>query len=220
MADNFNVKNYLRQNKLGSYRLLSENYVDLHPIGEAPVKPTNIYNAEPNAWMDAVKDKKVGNWTVDYDYPGVLAWTMEGEDYIIYATPKWDGGEGTPIDLISVDHETIESKNIEEDEFASFEEYATTLLPHINAMIHNPRHRTDGHPNDESMPSWMMEDKDAMMDDNDDRIMGLGGDEIAAAVKFLLDDGFDKQEIIDWFNSLVNSLDQAQNSEEASIEDY
>lgn len=41
MADNFNVKNYLRENNLGAYRLLNETFDgfggvhDLNPIGEA-----------------------------------------------------------------------------------------------------------------------------------------------------------------------------------------
>ena len=131
MADNFNVKNYLRENKLGSYRLLNENYVDLHPIGEAPIKPTNIYNPETNGWMDTVDGEKVGNWTVHYEYPGLLIWNMEGGDFSIYATPKWQG-RGTPIEVVSDEAESILSDEITEDEFGSFEEYAKTLLPHIN----------------------------------------------------------------------------------------
>lgn len=333
MADNFSVKNYLRENKLGSYRLLGENYVDLKPIGEAPIKPTNIYNPETNGWMDMVDGEKVGrmgnNWTVHYEHPGVLVWTIDGGNFSVYATPKWDGERGTPIELVNADAESLASTVIDQDEFGSFEEYAAALLPHVNKIYGTHRAELEGNAISEAFDSpgeseqdmiekWLetsgeeysdydfdgvdtvtlydgtgnvikqlsfeddiqtddvdpetgipfMDDSDDQdrfwdeasdtgfskavagmkaagfskeeimgfieshwdstgmfegVDDEDDygsdnpdddygpvggdRIMGLGGDKISDAVQFLLDDGFDSEELIEWFTKLVHRLD-------------
>ena len=141
MADTFNVKNYLRENRLGAYRLLGDANVD----------------SKLNEAFDG--------------FGGV-------QD--LYAI-----GDESPI---TGKHKVIEAFD-EDDDFGS------------------------DNPEDDYGPIGGDEQ-------SNDRIMGLGGDQISKAVKFLIDDGFDKEDIIDWFSGLVNSLEAGQDSTETAMNEY
>ena len=128
MAQEFNIAKFLKETKSGPYSLLSENYVDLHPVGAhglfedleeddkymGPTKPApdKIYAApdsgeqevKDNAWMNEDLDEKVGDFIVTFDYPGIINWDKQGAEQNMFfaATPQWDG-PGTPIEAIFAD---------------------------------------------------------------------------------------------------------------------
>ena len=159
--------------KKKSNRSLNENYIDLMPVGGGntfkgytndlredetylgPKKPApNKIYAEPeadheqevkdNAWMHDIDGEQVGEFIVNYEYPGIITWDKQGADQDMFfaATPKWDNQPGTPIEAIfaerNPDQEMIYSEK--QDEFGSFEEYAETVYPIIKQWMDQNNH--------------------------------------------------------------------------------
>jgi hypothetical protein len=87
-----------------------------------------------------INDKKIINgFSADYEMSGAIEWT--GYDYVIYATPYWEGEKILPINIMNTDGDEIDYKNIKlpelknEDDIKDFLifyykkiEYITTLL--------------------------------------------------------------------------------------------
>jgi hypothetical protein len=243
--------------KKKSKKSLNENYVDLRPVGGGntfkgytnelredetylgPKKPApdKIY-AEPepdheqevgdNAWMKNVNNEKVGEFTVNYEHPGIITWDLPAgeQNFFIAATPKWDGQSGTPIEAIFPESnpESIMITIKNQDEFVSFEEYAETVYPIIKQWMNQNSHEEmdedykhsdlsqDGtgalkgikgviHPDD-------LEEFDAEEPGYDDeipyhdRFWEIGGREILSAVENLLNSGFHMNDIIEFIKEI------------------
>lgn len=141
MADNFNLKGYLKKNTL-----LKENiggYVDIQPMREDVNDPwgwnkqaQDDENFRKNRWIaDIDRMQDVDGWKASWDYPGVISWTHSGIDNVqVVATPEWDG-PGTPIELVSGDGSTKVLKVLDQDEFETFEDYAAAIKPYLDKAV-------------------------------------------------------------------------------------
>lgn len=134
-----------------------EDYGNNKPVDEVPytgaeekldgfgdefdqVEPVSeVEDGEENPWMtevDATEAYKIGNWTCDYDHPGILVWSHKNLPYsklAVYATPNWDGNGTTPIQ-IDIDQETQDNMTLNQGEFADFNEYATAMKPYLDRI--------------------------------------------------------------------------------------
>ena len=58
-----------------------------------------------------INDNKIINgFSADYEMSGAIEWT--GYDYVIYATPYWEGEKILPINIMNTDGDEIDYKNI------------------------------------------------------------------------------------------------------------
>jgi len=212
---------------------LKENYIDLMPVGGGnpfsgytnslteddetylgPKKPepNKIYNspqgdeeyAQDNAWMQDIDAEQVGEFIVSFEEPGIITWNKQGaeQDMFFAATPKWDGQPGTPIEAIFAegDPDTDMIYVEKQDEFVSFQEYAETIYPIIKKYLESKRKDIHGE---------MFEEEEGMDDPDieaqDDRIMGLGGDNIEKGIISLMDNDFDPIEIMDLCKKIIRN---------------
>jgi hypothetical protein len=260
MANTFNIKQFLQENKVGPYgvikesskkkkKSLKENYIDLRPVGAgAPFggytkalkedleeddiymgpkkpEPNQIYNTpqgeeelgEDNAWMKDVHDKKVGDFTVNYEHPGILVWTNEETyqyDSYFVATPKWDG-PGTPIEFVKEggDSEVIYVEK--QDEFVSFEEYAETIEPILEKYLQaKKRGEVDEDINNGPVGNDKLEEFEDDDIEGTERMQGIISREdmknfihfASRIFKDLLDDGFEPEDIEEFLIKEIRSI--------------
>jgi hypothetical protein len=188
-------------------------------LGPKKPEPNKIYNspqgdeeyAEDNAWMQDIDAEQVGEFIVTYEHPGIITWNKQGaeEDMFFAATPKWDGQPGTPIEAIFAEgYPDTEMIYVEkQDEFVSFQEYAETIYPIIKKYLESKRKDIHG----EMFEEEGMDDPD--IEDQDDRIMDLGGDNIEQGIISLIDDGFDAQDIMDLCNKIIRNAKHEKKAE-------
>lgn len=70
----------------------------------------DLVNALENIIIE--DNKTINNFTVDYDsMSGVFEWIYD--EYIIYATPYWEGNKSLPINVTSDEGDEITSENFE-----------------------------------------------------------------------------------------------------------
>jgi len=168
----FNLVQYLRENKQGSFGMLN-HYVDLKPLKEEDQevpypgpedkldgfgdsfdqveaipeleKPENIYN---NSWMNSsVDNKKIGNWTCYYDDQlKALYWIHDqilSEDIIVYATPNWDGAKGIAVEVhIDYGGLLVDQDTIGAPSYPDFNSYAEDIAPFLK-MVENKYFKGD-----------------------------------------------------------------------------
>lgn len=109
-----------------------DEFDQVDPVSEAE-------DEEENPWMedvDATEAYKIGNWTCEYDHPGVLVWSYKNVPYsklAVYATPNWENEGTTPIQ-IDIDEETQDNMTLKQSEFADFNEYATAMKPYLDRI--------------------------------------------------------------------------------------
>jgi hypothetical protein len=203
-----------------------------------PKKPeaNKIYNspqgdeeyAEDNAWMQDIDAEQVGEFIVTCEHPGIITWNKQGteEDMFFAATPKWDGQPGTPIEAIFAegDPDTEMIYVEKQDEFVSFQEYAETIYPILKKFLESKRKDIHGEMFEEEGDlkeySWDDEgtddpDREEMQSINgikpseENRIMDLGGNHIQRGIQNLVDDGFQKSDILNLVRSILSSSHDA-----------
>ena len=225
MQDNFNLAKYLRHgNHLLNENL--GGYVDLKPINELEGQEKTPFGmpdtSEENPWMDEVdgmEDYTVGEWKCYYDYPGVLAWSygdMPFDQLAVYATPNFDTDNATPIQ-VDVNNEPVENMSVPQGVFDNFTDYAEAMAPYLEKI--KSKYAKDSMSLEELMGSAMeieelekpksiyvtddSEDEKGFIVPSDDdtidtnRMMDLGGEEIEKGIMFLLDDGFDPEDVLE-----------------------
>ena len=162
----FNVAKYLREHNLGSFGILNhyididalkEEETDLgqqeaipepyegdgHPIdglgGELDRNmdvSMNEADDMENAWMEEVDGIKVGDWTCQFEFPGVLVWSYKNftiDELGVYATPNFEGDDTTPIQ-VEDDGENVANMSLPQGEFADFNEYANAMKPMLDRI--------------------------------------------------------------------------------------
>lgn len=172
---------------------------------------SEVDDGEENAWMedvDATEAYKIGNWTCEYDHPGVLVWSYKNLPYsklAVYATPNWDGNGTTPIQ-IDIDEETQDNMTLKQSEFADFNEYATAMKPYLDRIEDLESNWGTLAPGDNQVSEIEDEDYseeqgqfDTMMDLSheylgDPRVSKI----IRTSIKNLRDHGFSDQDIVDF----------------------
>ena len=166
----FNIAKYLKENHLGSHAILGA-YVDLHALKEVE----DMEGLEIVKGFGALKDKSVADKYADVckqaGMEGVKVVEKDGV-FKIYAkagqklNKEADYGNNEPVD--EVPYVGAEEKL---DGFGDEFDQVAPVEEEMN--------------NDDEDLSWM----------KDDRFADLGGDQIKAGIKSLMDDGFDAREI-------------------------
>lgn len=161
---------------------------------------------EDNPWVhDLENGEKFGDWTCYYEYPGVIYWhhnTIPYEKLSVYATPLFDGSDGTPIQ-IDVNDDTVENMKLPQGTFESFGEYAQAMKPYLDAVVEKYGQGIEEEVTVSSSGVEMEElekPEKIYADDeygNDDRMFDLGGEQIEQGIISLLDDGFEPYEVLE-----------------------
>jgi hypothetical protein len=219
MKDNFNLTGFLKGNKL-----LNENiggYVDIKPVNEEMgtamedlKKPSKVYTDD---WVRSAIESKLGSWTFDYDYmSGVYMWThddIDPEDLVVYATPGFDGEEGIAGEVnLGFGDRVVDQEVFGDASYPDFESYAAAVKPYLDKV--EDKYNDGEYAEDiestykrgvslkrEEIGTAMEEDDTEDFGTTDDRIMGLGGDRLLAAAQFLIDDGFELEDLMDFLRN-------------------
>lgn len=180
---------------------------------------------EENAWMydvDGTDAYKVGNWTCEYDHPGILVWSYKNVPYnklAVYATPNYDGDDTTPIQ-IDVNGENDDMMALNQGIFANFNEYARAMKPYLDRI--EDLESNWGSLAELEKPEYIYADDQEDVDDT--RMMDLGGDQIEQGIISLLDDGFDAKDIVNLVKYILTSHLQAKAQgkkfEESKLNEY
>lgn len=168
--ENFDIAKYLRENHLGSHAILGA-YVDLHALKEVE----DMEGLEIVKGFGALKNKSVADKYADVckqaGMEGVKVVEKDGV-FKIYAktgeklNKEADYGNNQPVDEVPYVGD--------EEKLDGFGDEFDQVDPVEEEMN-----------NDDEDLSWM----------KDDRFADLGGDQIKAGIKSLMDDGFDAREI-------------------------
>jgi len=195
-------------------------------LGPKKPQPHQIYNtpqgeeeyAQENSWMEDVHNKRVGDWTVNYEYPGILVWNCEGyeDDFIAIATPKWEGLSGTPVEIVDLFPEgTVASSElievVHQDEFVSLEEYAEAIFPVLDRFV--KKHGEDYGEYSNSIEEDV-DDEDFESDSPLERAESLVSksklrafeDSVETIADELSQDGFDESDIREFFNHHIAGI--------------
>ena len=179
--ENFDIAKYLRENHLGSHAILGA-YVDLHALKE--VEDTE--DLEIVKGFGAIKDKSIADKYAEVcKQAGMEDVKVVEKDGVfkIYAkagqelNKEADYGNNQPVDEVPYvgAEEKLDGFGDEFDQVDPVEEMD-------NSVTGDKGWQYD---DDEEDQSWM----------KDDRFSDLGGDQIKAGIKSLMDDGFDSREI-------------------------
>jgi hypothetical protein len=122
MKNNFDLKDYMKQNQVGSYQQLNEMwYQDINQAlgdfnvikeedemkeaeddifaGSDTAKWDN-YGNETSEWDTEIAGQTVKGWTAEETQGGAIAWqNPKYPNAHIYATPGWDGVDGIAFEL-------------------------------------------------------------------------------------------------------------------------
>lgn len=176
----FNIAKYLRENHLGSHAILG-HYVDLHALNEAP-----DYNRLRPDELKKLAD--AGDFTAQR-----ILQKMDDD-----ATQKMKAQDSNPND----DGDCPQGMTpdpvfgcIREREEFNHGQQESDEVPYVGA---DPKIDGFGDTFDQVDPVEEAEEEDGDEDISwmkDDRFADLGGDQIKASIKSLMDDGFDGREI-------------------------
>jgi hypothetical protein len=201
MQDNFDLKKYLRHGN----KLLNENiggYVDLRPINglnEAPMGDDMVTIDLDMAWDDdeaaqaafdqfGIQVKETGG------NPGTFEVTGKKEDLLAYLKSEYYGMDDQ--DIAHYYPELLEGYNdLEEGEPDGDQydgEYDSQFGPAITSELEKP--------------DQIYADDDSYS--NQDRMMDLGGEEIEKGIMFLLDDGFDPEDVLEMCKMFIDAHSQ------------
>ena len=224
----FNLKKFLVDNPLtkttlkrGQIKEAFEGFggvSGIDAIGDgAPSQMKDDEEDRPNKWIsDIDRMPSINGWSVSWEHPGILAWSHPSvPTAIVVATPGWDG-PGTPIEFQS-DAGSMQMLNVlDQDEFSSFKEYAAAIKPYLDMVLKANTefsdsetsqdefqgiHETNYFDRRKSRKSMIASKGRQYDDDMEERIMGLGGDKLIDTAQFLIDDGFEVEDIIQFLRN-------------------
>lgn len=175
----------------------------------------------PNKWiMNIDRMPSVDGWSASWENPGVISWSHpEVPSAVVVATPGWDG-PGTPVEFQSDAGSMQMLKILDQDTFDSFEDYVAAIKPYLD-MVYKANTEDislsggiedtfqDGSINETMTASkgWQYDDDENEEDfapmTSDERIMGLGGDQLLSSAQSLVDDGYDIEDIVDFLRANV-----------------
>lgn len=227
--DNFNIKDYLLNNKLTQLNEAFEGFGGVK--GLAPVSDSNplarrdddMESGEGvNSWIaDIDRYPAYKGWKASWEHPGLIVWSHENLPFNIVATPGWDG-PGTPIEIQYIDDDNVVSGDIkvidviDQDQFESFQEYLKAVAPYLDSQMQatNPMMEMDA----EEMVEDSMEEigvagsfnvGDAGMTDRaydlvNRRHYNAWHNAMDGMTQSLVDAGYDKMEIEFFLKDLFN----------------
>jgi len=207
MQDNFDLKGFLRNNTL-----LNEGiggYFDLKPLKEATTdwNENNIGDLADAAIdrMDDLDDKqkdmlkaKVSKWISD-----IIDGNSPNKTLINLLNKHNGEGSDKLGDVIISDYESDQDEEINElNDLGNMEE-----ADDDDGFIQAQRDAVGKKGSQIFDKGWEYDDDETMdtqrYSANYDRLLSLGGDKIEKAIIFLLDDGFDTEDILDFVKTVL-----------------
>lgn len=220
----FNINQYMRNHKLGSFNILKESDERFEDT-DTPDSATDV-----RSWVPSFDDKNIKGWTAQYEHQGALSWwNSDFEDVLVYATPGWEGQDGVAVE-IHIDNKSGDDSR----DFGGIPAFNQTLFTN-NKMWRTPegftrlmfqlfgwielqflpKLRRDTKPKDsdleeDKLSEWGAEDGPSPDDiDDSTRIMDLGGSTIEKGIISLLDDGFSNEDILELVQKILLEQDMA-----------
>lgn len=189
MQDNFNLKGFLRNNKL-----LNEGiggYFDLKPINEgAQWDEDNVGTLADKALDRMGKSElkgKVGDWI-----SSKLGGSQDDEKFVAYLNDNNGEGEDALGDAIISYFESDQDEEMNElNDLGNMEEKEG------DSMIFDKGWQYD---DDDEEDSFALAQRDSA---NYDRLLDLGGDQIEKGIISLVQDGFDVEDILDFVKTVL-----------------
>jgi hypothetical protein len=187
MQDNFNLAKYLRHGN----KLLNENiggYVDLKPINQlSEDDQTDTYGIDNE--NDVV--------TIDLD----MAWDDDAAaqtafDQFGIEVSQIDGNPGT-FEVTGRKEDVL--AYLKSEFYGMDDQDIATYYPEL----------LDGELEELKKPDQIYADDDSYS--NQDRMMDLGGEEIEKGIMFLLDDGFEPEDVMDFCKMIIDAHSQGKN---------
>lgn len=199
MQDNFDLKKYLRHGN----KLLNENiggYVDLRPINglnEASMGDDMVTIELDMAWDDdqaaqAAFDQFGIEVQETNGNPGTFEVTGRKEDILAYLKSEFYGMDDETIQQYYPELLDGEMSEGEPDGDQYDGEYDSEFGPAITSELEKP--------------DQIYADDDSYS--NQDRMMDLGGEEIEKGIMFLLDDGFDPEDVLEMCKMFIDAHSQ------------
>jgi hypothetical protein len=199
MQDNFDLKKYLRHGN----KLLNENiggYVDLRPINglnEASMGDDMVTIELDMAWDDdqaaqAAFDQFGIEVQETNGNPGTFEVTGRKQDILAYLKSEYYGMDDETIQQYYPELLDGEMSEGEPDGDQYDGEYDSEFGPAITSELEKP--------------DQIYADDDSYS--NQDRMMDLGGEEIEKGIMFLLDDGFDPEDVLEMCKMFIDAHSQ------------
>jgi hypothetical protein len=201
MQDNFNLKGFLRNNKL-----LNEGiggYFDLIPLRESTTdwNEDNVGTLADKALDRMGKSElkgKVGDWI-----SSKLGGSQDDEKFVAYLNDNNGEGEDVLGDAIISYFESDQDEEMNElNDLGNMEE-----ADEDDGFIQAQRDAVGKKGSQIFDKGWEYDDDETMdtqrYSANYDRLLSLGGDQIEKAIIFLLDDGFDTEDILDFVKTVL-----------------
>jgi len=164
---------------------------------------------EENPWMmdvDGMGEYEVGQFKCYYDYPGYLVWSYSDvpfDKFAVYATPLFDGHEGTPVQ-VDVNEKTVANLDIPKGIFKNFQDYAKIMVPVLTRLVEKYSDQFEGELEELEKPEKIYADDEDEYG-NQDRMFDLGGQQIEQGIIDLLDDGFEPDEVLDMCKMFIDA---------------
>lgn len=169
--------------------------------------------SEENPWMmdvDGTGEYEVGQFKCYYDYPGYLVWSYSDvpfSKFAVYATPMFDGQDGTPVQ-VDVNDKTVANLDIPKGIFKSFQDYAKIMVPVLTRLVEKYSDQFEGELDELEKPEKIYAD-DKEEYGNQDRMFDLGGQQIEQGIIDLLDDGFEPEEVLEMCKMFIDAHTEA-----------
>lgn len=198
MSDNFDLKGYLRHGN----KLLNEGiggYFDLVPLREEESDMTTIeLDMEWDPAMDAYAQRSFADFNIQVkqtERPGTYEVTGRKEDILGYLRSEFYDMDEESIAHYYPELLAGEMSEGEPDGEQYDGEYDAESGPAITNELEKPE-------------NIYADDTDGAYD-NIDRMMDLGGEQIEKAILFLLDDGFDPEDVLEMCKMFIDAHSQA-----------
>jgi hypothetical protein len=232
MKNDFDLTNYMKSNKVGSYQQLNESmYVDIQPLGDfntineeeedifagSDAANWDNYGNEASEWVTEIAGQTVKGWTAEETQGGAIAWqNPRYPNAHIYATPGWEGVDGIAFELHDSEDGYMDEPKIQKVVGAGTDLWKTkegymALMAKAFTVVEKMLTPSDNMDEDADpfgsiktgIDKITQGDEEDMSDD--DRMMSLGGDKIKAGIQSLMADGFDFREILQFVKDTIAS---------------
>ena len=214
MQDNFDLKGYLRHGN----KLLNEGiggYFDLKPLREEESDMTTIEldmawdesNPDEDAAAKAAFDQFGIEVSGGTGRPGTYEVTGRKEDILAYLKSEFYGMDDESIQQYYpelLDGEMSEGEP-EGDQYDG--EYDAESGPAIANELEKPKSIYVTDDSEDEKGFIVPGDEDEF--DSQDRMMDLGGEQIEKAIMFLLDDGFDPEDVLEMCKMFIDAHSEA-----------